>query len=473
MSRTTFAVLGLAVMVAVAAPAVVRADDDAPLALLDLALTGPAYDFGVWLLDALEDEDLQVRWPDFDEAGDLDAPPDCVVTWSDPSRGGLWTKRMRKHLSEGGGMIYIVGTGSRNLRAARDFWSWLDIDIEAADGEAGFARWGRHPLTEGLPNIGAVDPGAYISSAGGSPLIKFGGDALAMAFDWGEQGRGVIVDQGVLGDQLNSAQPRPALRELLIRCARWTAGAKPLGDQDTPDAPDTPATRDTDAPDLWHPEPVAIGAMASDRVLMDIAADDQEWPLISQRVVSALEAADLRVRMADAREGQPRLTDESLAGVGMVVIGAARDDFTWSEGLALRRFVDAGGRVLLLAREQKKPHARMVSFNGLLDELELAASLGRRRGKVELHPHEITKGVGGRSVLRSENIVAGPGARIWAWQAAPIISVSGAVAAAAVQTETSRVFIMDAGLLLPWQQRDPADSIFEVLSNAVKWLAGE
>jgi hypothetical protein len=363
-------------------------------------------------------------------------------------------------------MIYIVGTGPRHLRAARDFWSWLGIDIEAADGEAGFARWGRHPLTEGLPNIGAADPGAYISGAGGTPLIRFGGDALAMAFDWGEQGRGVIVDQGVLGDQLNSAQPRPALRELLMRCARWTAGAAPPADQDT-DVPDT------DAPDVDIPEPVAIGAMASDRVLLDIAADDQEWPRISERVVSALEAADLRVEMADAAQGQPRLTEESLAGMGMVVIGAARDDFTWSEGLALRRFVDAGGRALLLVREQKKPHARMVSFNGLLVELELAASLGRRRGKVQLHRHAITKGVGSRSVLRSEDILVGPGARIWAWQADPVISVFGSVAAAAEQTETSRLFIMDAGLLLPWQQHDPADSIFAVLTNAVKWLRGQ
>ena len=177
--------------------------------------------------------------------------------------------------------------------------------------------------------------------------------------------------------------------------------------------------------------------------------------------------------MADAAQGQPRLTEASLASMGMVVIGAAREDFTWSEGLALHRFVDAGGRVLLLARDQKKPHARMVSFNGLLVELELAASLGRRRGKVELHRHAITKGVGSRSVLRSEDIVAGPGARIWAWQADPVISVHGSVAAAAVQTETSRLFIMDAGLLLPWQQHDPADSIFEVLSNAVEWLAGQ
>ncbi len=466
MSRTTFALIVLAAVVAVAAPAVARADDDAPLVLLDLATIGPTYDFGVWLMDALDDEGLRGRWPDFDEAGEVEESPACVVTWSDPSRGGVWTKRMRGHLSRGGGMIYIVGTGPRHLRAARDFWAWLGIDIEAADGEAGFARWGRHPLTEGLPNIGAADPGAYISGAGGSPLIRCGGDALAMAFDWGEQGRGVIVDQGVLGDQLNSAQPRPALRELLMRCARWTAGAAPPADQDT-DVPDT------DAPDVDIPEPVAIGAMASDRVLVDIAADDQEWPRISERVVSALEAADLRVEMADAAQGQPRLTEESLAGMGMVVIGAARDDFTWSEGLALRRFVDAGGRALLLVREQKKPHARMVSFNGLLVELELAASLGRRRGKVQLHRHAITKGVGSRSVLRSEDILVGPGARIWAWQADPVISVFGSVAAAAEQTETSRLFIMDAGLLLPWQQRDPADSIFAVLTNAVKWLTGQ
>jgi len=443
------------------APGALALADDGPLVVLDLATEGPAFDFGLWLIDRLGSEDLTVRWPDHDEAGELQGNPTCVVTWSNPARGGDWERRMREHLRRGGGMLYVVGEGTRNLRAARDFWSFMDVDIEAAGGESGYARWGVHPLTQGLPNIGAADPGAYISGTGASPLIRFGGQALAVAFDWGDLGRAVIIDGAILTSQLSASQPRPALRELLPRCVLWTAGG-PLSVAVQPPAEET-------TPPVFTPGTGGVGALGADRVLVDIAGGDAGWSQVSDLVGQALASERLT---AERPPGEASgLTDASLSGVGMAVIGAARDDFSWSEALALRRFFGSGGRLLLLVRDEPKPHPRMVAFNRLLGELGLAATLGRRAGKAELHPHPVTQRLGGPAALQALTPLAGPGAAIWDWRADPLVTVAGSVAAAALQTDDSRLVIMDAGLLLPARNNEP-DTFIQLLDSSVQWLAG-
>lgn len=454
--------LGLAALTLPLAP--VMADDQAPLVALELTTTGPSYDFGMWMLDVLAGEDLTVRWPEQDQAGEMEGTAACVVTWSDPERPGDWGRRMRALMRQGMGMVFVVGAGRSHVRTSRNFWSNLEVDIEQAGGEAGFATWGRHPITEELPNIGVADPQSYISGPGATPLIRFGGQSLAAAFDWGDQGRAVIIDHAILSSQLSTSSPRPALRQFLVRSVLWAAGAYPA-------AATEPTTPTAEPPVPEEPRLEPLEPMAGDRVLVDIAADDNGWAEIRQSVVSVLEREQLSVRSVRGPEGQERLTEDELAQRGLVVIGAARADFSYSEALALRRFFERGGRILLLLRDEKRPHPRMVALNRLLSELELAASLGRLKGKAEFRAHEITRELYLRTVFAQDEPQVGPGAQVWAWQADPLVTVRGGVAAAALQTENSRLVIMDAGLLLPWREGG-TDPFLTLLEGALRWLVG-
>ena len=88
MSRTRLVMLVPLLLVPAAIPASrapAVADDNAPLVVLDLATEGAPFDFGLWLADRLDAEDLQVRWPDHDEAGEVEGNPACVVAWSESS----------------------------------------------------------------------------------------------------------------------------------------------------------------------------------------------------------------------------------------------------------------------------------------------------------------------------------------------------------------------------------------------------
>ena len=114
----------------------------------------------------------------------------------------------------------------------------------------------------------------------------------------------------------------------------------------------------------------------------------------------------------------------------------------------------------------------MVAFNRVLSALELAASLGRQRGRAEFRRHEVTHGLHHRTSFQDDELQLGPGAQVWAWQTAPLVTVLGSVAAAAQETESSRLVIMDAGLLLPWGESNPR--LFVTMTeNAIEWLAGK
>ena len=472
----------VAVLTASSAPAA-SAADEAPLVVMDLGTEGAPFDFGLWLADALGSGEVTVRWPDYDEAGKVEGPAACIVTWSDPERGSDWRRRMRAHLRAGGGVVYVVDAGRKHLRAARNLWSYLGVDLEAADGETGFAGWGRHPITKGLPSIGAADPRTYISGPGAVTLIRFGSRALAAAFDWGDQGRGVIIDHAVMTGQLNSSTPRTALREFLVRSVLWAAGSyqppsssqrpKPGVGSGTGTTGQTPAETGEGGEGLQWPRPEPVGPMSGDSALIDIVARDESWERITTVVTDAAKSAGLRTdaMTQDKPAGDSRLSDRALRDVDLLIIGAAREDFDYAQARAVRDFFDRGGRLLLLPRDEPKPHPCMIAFNRILAELELAASLGRPRGQVVFQKHEITRGLYKRTSFSPEQMLALMGAQVWGWQTDPLVTVADRVAAAAWETEHSRLVIMDAGLLLPSNQREP-DLFITLLNNAVEWLKG-
>ncbi len=431
--------------------------------LLDLATLGPPYDFGAWLQGALAREPLELRWPDLDEAGALRDVPSCVITWSDPTRSGDQARQLRGQLRHGGGMLYVVGTSRGHLSAARAFWAPLDVNLQSAAGGSGFPEWGDHPLTEGLTSLGATMPRCLISGPGGEALVVVAGQATAMAFDWGEQGRCVIMDQALLGDALSSRRPRPAMREFLVRCVRWAAEARTTQPSPRPQPGPKPE------PQFEMPEPAPIQPISSNIALVDMGADDDNWPSIRARVVEALKAADLEVEMAAPPTGeQPLLTNASLDGIGILVIGSCRQ-FQPSEPIAVSRFYATGGRLLLLPHVENLVHNRfrMIYFNDILVELELAASLARPHGQTQFFSHPITEGL-------TETIPVPGGVKVQSYLADTLLEVAGLPAAVALQSESSRLVLMDAGLLLPTKdEQAPARELVTMLGRSVRWLTGE
>ncbi len=457
----TVALIGLLLV----GPAV--AEEDEPIVAIDLPTMGPQARFGNWLEGALRDEPVRVRWPKFDERGELEDAPACVVTWSDPDRTGRETKRLRGHVRDGGGVVYVVGEGERHIRSARSLLGPLDVTIDELDGGAGSPEWVEHPLTGGFEEPGAVTAGAAISGVGGSPLIRVGGSQIASAFDWGPLGRAVIIDQSVLFDQLHEASPRPAVRDFVLRAALWAARA---GEWSAPAEP-------TEGPDIPSVEELigqqSVSPVAYETAVVDLPDDDRDrWPAVRALLADELERAELEVEEPRQREGEPLLDADALERAGIAVIGSGREgtEIHWSEPLAVGWFFNGGGRILAIPHASGGTMKRMVGFNKLLTQLRVAVSLERDDGRARIVPHPITDGI----ELPEEGLRVGDGAHIWAPLTESLVTVNDAPAAAAWQLGEGRIVIIDGELLLPHGDEErPYREMVSLLRNSIEWLMGE
>jgi len=390
-----------------------------------------------------------------------------VVTWSLPDSPGQRTRQLRDLVREGGGLVYVVGSGSRHIRRARSFWGPLDVNLEESEGQSGFAAWAEHPLVAGAPSIGAVTPGAFISGVGGNPLARVGAGAVAMSFDWGPLGRAVIIDQSLLFDPLHQDSPRPALREVLVRAVRWAAEGSASVQTPTPPAPPTLGAEGG----LWGnlPEPGPVDPPASMTAVLDVPNDRDDWPAIRALLLAALERADLDLDEPRVAEGEPVITEDRLDRAGVLVVGSGREEVAVSEALAVGRFFDAGGRLLFIGHAVERSQKRMIGFNQLLNALPIAASLNRPGGFLELRPHPITAGLSAPADVRIRQ-----GMQIWSPLADALVKVRDRPAAAAWQSGGGRAAVLDGELLLaPPGQEGPLPAMVDLLRNAVDWLLGD
>jgi len=460
----------VALLIAIVA-AGAQAQDGDPLVAIDLPTVGPQHNFGGWLEDALDDEDVRVRWRHFDELSAAGDAPACVVTWSDPERGTGQTKRLRGHIRAGGGFIYVVGEGRKHLRRARALLGPLDIDVRELDGGAGAAEWVDHPLTEGSRDLGAVTARASINGPGAMPLIRASGRQIAVAFDWGPLGRAVILDHSVLFDQLHETAPRPAVRDFLVAASLWTArvgeGAPELPEgPEPPERPDIPSIEE-----LMGRE--AAGPIEHRNAVVDLPDDNKDdWPALRELLLAELERADIDVDEPEQREGQPLLDSDALEHAGLVVIGSGReaDEVHWSEPLALGWFFNGGGRILAIPRAAGGTMARMVGFNELLTQLRIAVSLERDNGRAHLALHPITRGIR----MPEDGLRMREGSQVWAPLTESLVTVRGRPAAVAWQLGEGRIVVIDGELLLKQRKQDePYREMVTLLRHSIEWLLGE
>ena len=444
------------------------AQGEEPLVAIDLPATGQQARFGDWLENALRGEEVRVRGLHLDPSSKFDASATCVVTWSDPERGGGEIKQIRRLVREGGGLIYVIGDGPRDLRHARRLLGPLDVDVRELDGGAGAAEWARHPLTEGSSEVGAVTAGVSISGMGAMPLIRIGGRQLAAAFDWGPLGRAVVLDHSVLFDQLHESTPRPAVRDFLVRATLWAARAGEDASElpQPPERPEIPTVEE-----LIGSE--AVSPIEHRSAVLDLPdGNKNNWSELRDLLTTELERAHLEIDEPQQREGEALLDSDELERAGLAVIGSGRgpDEVHWSEPLALGWFFNRGGRILAIPNAAGGTLYRMVGFNELLTQLRIAVSLERDNGRAHLALHPITRGIR----MPEDGLRMREGAEVWAPLTDPLVTVRGRPAAVAWQLGEGRVVVIDGELLLAQRGEDaPYAEMVALLRNAIAWLMGE
>ncbi len=435
--------------------------EDRALVRLDLPDTGPAYQFGGWLQSALAPA-ARTRWPDVDERGALEEQPDCIVSWSRSQRPDTGVKLLQDHVRAGGGAVFVVGAGDEHVRYARAVWGPLDVNIQAQDRSASDARWVSHPLTEGGEAIGAVETGSRLSGDGGSPLIRAGGATVAIAFDWGPLGRAVLIDEGVIFDQLHEASPRPALRDFIVRAAEWAAQIEEREPTVEPERASPPSIEEL----IGAP---AVDAPVSDRTIVILPETEDHWAEIHPIVMRELERRDLNLRVPRVHEGDPVFTSERLDRAGLLVLGPQREKAEWTEPHVIRRFFQQGGRILCIPHARGGTQERMVGLNELLRPLRITANLSRPRGTLKIEEHAITERLSFPDDLRIDH-----GAQIWAPLASPLVTVNGRMVAAAYQEGEGRIVIIDGEFLRLTEDRDRPDrDVLALLRRSLRWLLGD
>jgi hypothetical protein len=459
--RRVFRPLPLAVALLALLAGLAIAQQDAVVEI-DLPADGPQHSFGSWLVGELADDRLTTRWPEVERQGRPDSPPATIVAWTRPNRAGGDAKRLRAQVRDGRGMVFVIGPGEQHIREARTIWGPLDVNIQRQQGGTSDARWVAHPLTEGGRSIGAVEAGTSISGDGGSPLIRAGGQTVAMAFDWGPLGRAVILDSSVIFDELHEASPRPALRDFLTRSIEWTAGLDSVESPGLPTPGDRPAVRDV-------PGTPPVEAPVSDRVLIAMPDSGDNWAEITRMVIPELERRNLNLRSARATGDEPFFTDDRLDRTGLLVLGSDRTEVHWTEPMAIARYLEQGGRILCVPHVDRRNQPRMIALNQLLSQLRITVSLGRRGGQIVLGDHQITE-----RVTMPDDLRADGGTQVWAPLTTPLVRVDNRPAAVAWQHGDGRIVIIDGELLRLQEGRgQPHRDIRTLLRRSLDWLMGD
>ena len=458
--RTPYsATIALALVVLLASVAVA----EEPLVLLDLPAEGPPSNLGAWLQGELGGEALRVHWPDPGERVRLADGPECLVTWSQPNRPAGSVKQLRAQVRSGGGMVYVIGAGDRHIRQARSLWGPIDVNIQPQKGVgASDARWAAHPLTAGGDSIGAVIAGSSISGSGGSPLIRAGGLTVAMAFDWGPMGRAVLLDQSVLFDQLHEANPRPAMRDLLVRAVTWAAGADLSEPAVVVDRPPVPPVGELIGE-------TSVTAPEFDRAFVNLPQGRDHWKDIRPVVMDELERRGLDMRMPRVPEGEPVFTTERLDRTGLLVFGTDREEVHWTESITIGRYFEQGGRILCIPHARRRTQERMMGLNDLLSQLRITASLGRPRGQVEFVEHPITGRMRG-----SDDLTVPAGVQIWGPLTSPVATARNRSLVSTYERGEGRIVLIDGELLRLTEERNrPHRDVLTLLRRSLDWLLGD
>lgn len=329
----------------------------------------------------------------------LGRAPKVIIVYPRALRGSSETEVVNQLVEEGAGLVVIYSMAS-DLRLPTDrLLSPWNVRLRAASLVSAETTLEDHPITAGIEGLFVWRVGAML--LGADPLIRQGNNVIAGVSTRGGTRLVVLPLDAVVPGQQNDGIPPPSLR-LLVQAAHWAARTEPPSGAVLP-ASSAPVL---DPPTLPSEPPPGRGEYRR-LALLDLDAEDEDWPAIRRAVEAILKAAgldpgDVRVRTRRDREAEPEQAPEprSLPLVralkdnpALVVLGSCRA-FHDAEVVALGTYVRSGGALLVLPRATHLSNIRLVNVNAVLTEFGMAASLGRGDGQPEFASSTLTQDLG-------------------------------------------------------------------------------
>lgn len=375
--------------------------------------------------------------------------------------------RVHQLADDGAGLVVVYSAAPALREITEHVLAPWQILLRTARSDTGDVVAVEHWITRGLD--GVFSWRVPVTLEGVRPLLRQGENVIAGRSTRGGRRLVVLPIDAIVPGQPGDRMPETSLT-LLVRAAAWAARqtrdmavAVAVAEQPGEGAPQSQPQR--------QPEAVAY---------VDIAAEDENWAAIRQRIITLLGEAGLEVRKVrvsrtggEERRGKQRRATSQATELPLVravaqdpdliVVGSCRK-FDELEVVTLGAFVRSGAALLVLPRATHRTNMRMVHVNEILTEFGMIAVLGRPAGKpkisseapLEVHL-DVKKLPGGVFVVGSRGL--------------PVVTVDDRAAIRVSEVTAGRVAVADPlplldGLAGPQVARRWR----EVLISIVRWL---
>lgn len=386
---------------------------------------------------------------------------------------------LREAVKQGMGLVYLFGTATERIDAANAFLKETGLQVSAGAREGRNVQIAAHDIVPGVaetpaPRIGLSLDGRDMQVIGvqkDRPLV--GGVAFG-------KGRVVALPVDVLSGDRASEPPTAETLALMAGCARWASGLAaaqvPVVTADQPgNVKPLPGGKSNGKPAA----PVAVEAGVqvfgtaddfSGKALVDLGAADDGWPVIAQTLAPALqlpEASPLGLKTTGVKEP---LLAPLRTGPALVVLGSCRE-FTDGEAVALTQYVNAGGRLLMLAHASDATVLRLVPLNNVLLGFGIVAGMGRDHGPAAFSQSPAAQGVANPGEVPS-------GVKLSSSDVDALATVKNVPFAMAGQLRSGRFVVADCGGLLVTPPKgktaNPArDAYVEFLRGLIAWVTAK
>jgi hypothetical protein len=426
---------------------------DRPLLLLDLPTEGPVSAAVKASHTALQ-ADYDIWWLKVHEATERSRLPVAMVLGSGSQLLTEPSFKVLDFVRQGGGMVFVAAGAPEVRKATNDFLRSFGVRIALATGQKRNIEVLPHAVTRDVKGLPGGSWRIGLVADGFEPLVLLDGSPVAVAGMVG-QGRAVVILQPLVTVANPARAPESAQAQLLTQAIAWAAGQGGA----PPGTASGPGEADTRPP---------VAADLTQKALVDLPATPA-WQGIASVISSQLQTAQLPVEELAYATGRRTLAETLPGHPALVVIGSHRliED---AELPVLAEYVSGGGSLLALGYESPEKGAIqfLAALNKALGEFGVTFTEGRPAGQGVLKRHPITEGLSKPGRL-------GPGGAVWAYADWPLVTVSDAAVASAVEFRQGRIVVMDAAALLPPGPKQEANSyewFRELLHGALGWLTG-
>lgn len=434
--------MAVLLLVALAMPCAAAGLDNT--ALLDLPGAGRTGSIAVDLAQGLAKEGLILRDGGPAALGDN---PAFAVLYSGRDYTADELAKVRSYVEAGGGLVFLLGSASRLSPDTVQFLSAVGLRVDASGRTSGDARPTDHPAARGAGDLPGSSLDLALSGERLQAVVTQGGAVVAGATEHGS-GRVALVPTRLV-TAAGDAPPAAGQTQLLVSACLWVdrlaATRKPseAGQQEPVRSERQPAWGDE-----WERP---LGSVVRRRryaptedfsgtILVDLLAGDNNWETLADELDRVLAAASLPVRYLDVQSTHSPLLSALQSSPALLVIGATRR-YTLDEAIAVRHYVQMGGRLWAIAHADPGFQVRLIDVNLILREFGVTVSLIRPEGATLLQEHEIGEGLAALPPMAW-------GIGVWS-SAVPTVAKAGRTPfVVAGEAGAGRIVAMDGKMLL-------------------------